>query len=64
MIGSTNNPLLAQTEQQIGANIKPQMRQAAAFEAGTRRHCGAAGAKTVVTSALTAKTMIEDCADA
>lgn len=28
MIGSTNNPLLAQTEQQIGANIKPQMRQA------------------------------------
>jgi hypothetical protein len=28
MIGSTNNTLLQQTEQQIGANIKPQMRQA------------------------------------
>jgi hypothetical protein len=40
------------------------MRQAAAFEACIRRHCGAAGAKTVVTSALTAKAMIADCAEA
>jgi hypothetical protein len=38
-----------------------QMRQAARSEAATSRHCGAAGANTVATRALTENTTMADC---